>query len=163
MAEDQTSPVAPVLASRNQSLGFAQRTLRNLVTIEEARDAGKDVHVVTQRVVSLVGVVVFPWAEGVEESIKARRLQQLGPGWPQWDVFLGTSDTLGDLLWHLRNAISHRRLHFSSDSPDPGQVGIEFTDAPNQNAAANWGARIGADDLKLFLQKFIKLVDDSLG
>lgn len=99
----------------------------------------------------------------MEESVKARRLEQLGPGWPKWEVFLGTSDTLGDLLRHLRNAVSHRRLLFSSDSPDPGQVTIEFTDAPGEKAPANWGARIGANDLRLFLQKFIKLVDDTLG
>lgn len=163
MAEDQSGRCTTPLASRNQSLGFAQRTLRNLLTIEEARAAGRDVHVVTQRLLSLVGLVVFPWAEGVEGTVQARRLEQLGPEWPKWDVFRGTADTLGDLLRHLRNAVSHRRVRFSSDSLDPGEVTVEFTDAPGENAPANWGARIGANDLLLFSQQFIKLVDDTVG
>lgn len=164
MAQDQVAHPTPALASRNESLGFAHRTLKNLRRIEQARTAGEDVHVVTQRVLSLVGVVVFPWAEGVEQSIKTRRLEQLSvERWPKWDVFLGQSESLGDLLRHLRNAVAHRRLRFSSDSQDPRDVTIEFTDAPSEKAQANWGARIGADDLELFLRRFIQLVDDTIG
>src|SRR6266542_851284 len=108
--------------------------------------------------------VGFPWAQGVEENIRTRRLEELGSrGWPSWDIFLGKSETLGDLLWHLRNSVAHRRLWFSSDSQNPHDVSIEFTDAPSENAKPNWGARIGADDLEVFLQRFIELVDEVLG
>lgn len=49
------------LASRSDSHGFAQRTLKNLEYIEKRRKAGDDVHVVTQRVLSLLGLVACPW------------------------------------------------------------------------------------------------------
>lgn len=138
--------------------------MKNLDRIEEARTAGEDVHVVTQRVVSLLGVVVFPWAQGVEEDIRTRRLEALGfQGWPRWDIFLGKSETLGELLWHLRNSVAHRRLRFSSDSQDSREVSIEFQDARSEDAKPNWGARISADDLELFLRRFIRLVDDVIG
>jgi len=69
-------------ASRNDSLGFARRTLQNLNRIEEARQAGDDVHVVTQRVVSLLGLVAYPWEEGFDQSIKSQRLDTLAQdGW----------------------------------------------------------------------------------
>ncbi len=165
MAKDPIARPTPPLASRNESLGFAHRTLKNLRRIEKARTDDEDVHVVTQRVVSLLGVVVFPWAEGVEQNIKNRRLERLGQdGWPRWNIFLGESETLGDLLRHLRNAIAHRRLRFTSDSPDPRDVSIEFTDEPkSKNAKPGWGAEISADDLELFLQKFMELVDNTIG
>jgi hypothetical protein len=145
-------------------LGFAQRTMRNLERTEQARAVGEDVHVVTQRILSLLGVVVFPWSHGIEESIKTQQLKELEvQGWPLWDVFLGESETLGDLLRHIRNSVAHRRLRFSSDSHDPPDVAIEFTDAPSENAEPNWGARIGADDLGVFLRRFFELVDDNAG
>ncbi len=164
MAKDPIARPTPPLASRNESLGFAHRTLKNLRRIETAYTDDDDVHVVTQRVLSLLGVVVFPWAEGVEQNIKKLRLEGLGPkGWPTWDIFLGESKTLGELLGHLRNAVAHRRLRFTSDSPDPSNVSIEFEDGPRGNHEPNWGARISADDLKLFLEKFMELVDNTIG
>ena len=118
------------LASRNESLGFAHRTLVNLEYIEQTRKAGGDkAHVVTQRVVSLLGLVIFPWAEGLDASIKTKRMDMLSQdGWPKWITLQGNTETLGYLVHHLRNAVAHRRLHFSSDSRDPERVEIEFAD-----------------------------------
>ena len=66
---DQDEGGTEFLASRNESLGFAHRTLVNLEYIEQTRKAGGDkAHVVTQRVVSLLGLIIFPWAEGLEVS-----------------------------------------------------------------------------------------------
>ena len=163
MAKDQVARPTPTLASRGDSVGFARRTLTNLQRIEQAYTDGHDVHVVTQRVLSLLGVVVFPWADGVEQEIKKQRLEVLGEGWPTWDIFLGESKTLGDLLRHLRNAVAHRRLRFTSDSRNPSIVSIEFWDRRKPRDPDHWGARISADDLKLFLEKFMDLVVNTIG
>ena len=163
MAKDQVARPTPALASRGESVGFAHRTLKNLRRIETAYTDNDDVHVVTQRVLSLLGVVVFPWAEGVEQNIKKLRLEGLGPnGWPACDIFFGESQTLGWLLGQLRNAVAHRRLRFTSDSPDPSNVSIEFEDRRRGNPRSHWGARISADDLKLFLEKFMELVVNTI-
>lgn len=151
-------------ASRNDSLGFARRTLQNLERIEEARQAGDDVHVVTQRVVSLLGLVAYPWEEGFDQSIKSQRLDTLAQdGWPTWSILEGSTETLGDLVHHLRNAVAHRRVRFSSDSRDPRDVEVEFTDARTKTARPHWRARISADDLLAFCRRFVALVDDTIG
>ena len=163
MAKDQVARPTPTLASRGESVGFAQRTLKNLRRIETAYTDEEDVHVVTQRVLSLLGVVVFPWMEGFEQNIKNLRLEGLGQkGWPTWVIFRGESKTLGELLGHLRNAVAHRRLRFTSDSPDPSNVSIEFEDRRRGNPRSHWGARISADNLKLFLEKFMELVVNTI-
>lgn len=153
------------VASRNESLGFAQRTLQNLDHIEQARKAGDDdVHVITQRTVSLLGLIVFPWLEGFDESIKSKELRTLEEeGWPSWSFLQGESKTLGDLLRHLRNAIAHKRLRFSSDSRDPEEVRIEFADAKSDEATAYWRAEISADALLDFCRRFVALVEDTIG
>src|SRR5579871_4104882 len=48
------------LISRQLSSGLAQRTLKNLEFMEEAHALGRDVHIVTQMVNSLLGLLVFP-------------------------------------------------------------------------------------------------------
>jgi hypothetical protein len=50
-------------------------------------------------------------------------------GWPARTILLGSVDTLGDVVNHVRNAVAHRRLQFSSESPHLSEVDIEFADA----------------------------------
>jgi len=153
-----------IRASRNDSLGFAQRTLRNLEYIEKSRTDGADVHVVTQRVLSLLGLVSFPWHAGLDDRIKRLRLDTLvQDGWPQWTIILGDAETLGALVHHLRNAIAHRRVYFSSDERNGGAVQIEFADAKKENAPVYWRAGINGDDLLCFCRRFADLVDDTIG
>jgi hypothetical protein len=148
---------------RNDSLEFARRTRRNLEAIEAARRNNVDVYPVTQLTLSLLGLVVFPWARQFDESVKSLSLQALfREGWPEWNFMKGTSATLSDLMFHLRNAVAHRRVHFSSDSPDPKHVTIQFSDAKPKHADTYWTAEISAEDLRLFCVKFIELVDDRL-
>ena len=152
------------LAPRGASLGFAQRTLKNLRHIEEAHANNQDVHVVTQTILSLVGLVVFPWAQGFDTNIRNLKYQILAEqGWPPWSISLGDADTLGQLTRHIRNAVAHRRIVFSSDSLDSGDVEIQFEDAPSETAPPNWRATIRADQLQIFCLMFAKLVDDTIG
>ena len=163
MPQAEADPNAPLSQwnSRNESSGFARRTLKNLEYIEEARRAGQDVHVVTQRVLSLLGLIVFPWEQGFGASIKSLNLNRLvEEGWPRWDILAGRATTLGDLVRHLRNAVAHRRLWFSSEDRDPQGVTIEFADAKTQNGPCNWRAKISADHLQTFCIRFIKRVND---
>ncbi len=77
------------LASRNTSIGFAQRTLKNLEYIEGGGGIGQG-HVVTQTVLSVLGLVVFPWAAGFDTHLKNLKYEQLvNQGWPNWTISLG--------------------------------------------------------------------------
>lgn len=151
-------------ASRNDSVEFARRTQKNIQSIEAGAKAGEDVHIVTQITVSLLGLIVFPWEQTFDQSLKNLRLEALArEGWPEWRILIGNCTTLGDLVHHLRNAVAHRRLRFSSDSPDPKDVMIQFSDSRGKKAEPHWSAEISAKNLHVFCLKFIALVDDTIG
>jgi hypothetical protein len=104
-------------ASRGDALGFAQRTKKNLAFIEEAARGHKDVHVVTQVVNSLLGLVVFPWERGFADRLERLPVAELTrQDWPKWRVTKGESPQLGDVLCHLRNGIAHGHLAYDSNS-----------------------------------------------
>lgn len=147
-------------ASRNQPIGFAERTKKNLVALEAAASNGGDVHLVTQIVMSLLGLVAFPWEKKVSAAVDGFSLDQLVvEGWPQWTFGLGSCDTLGDLARHLRNSVAHGRFLFSSESRVPAEVIVEFEDWKPKAKAAHWQARIQADQLRDFCLRFIALVN----
>ena len=70
---------------------------------------------------------------------------------------------LGDLVYHLRNAVAHGRLVFSSDSRDPTQVRIQAEDAKSGDKHVYWRASISAPDLRAFCKLYIELLDDVIG
>jgi HEPN pEK499 p136 len=142
--------------------------LKNLEHIEKRRKAGDDVHVVTQRVLSLLGLVAYPWEKGLDESMRTEGIDALTQkGWPQWTVSLGKAQTktLGELAGHLRNAVAHRRVYFSSDSREGRDVQIRFDDAKKENNVLTvyWRAQINADDLLSFCRKFARRMEDEAG
>jgi HEPN family protein len=153
--------------SRNLTKGFSQRVRKNLDFIMDKHNEGEDVHVVSQLVMSLLGITVFPWEAGALHRLEHVRLNELEEkGWPQWNILLdekGDTETLGNLVRHLRNAASHRRLKFLSDDRELHNVEIEFEDAPNKHSAPNWRARINASDLKLFCDQFTEKLEDLVG
>ena len=99
---------------------IARRTEKNLGFIKAEFDRmGEDspVHVVTQLVNSLLGMVILPREQYLELLNEETDLGQLvSEGWPEWNVTKGKADTLGQLARHIRNATAHGRLTFSSDS-----------------------------------------------
>jgi hypothetical protein len=172
---------------RNDAEHFAENTSRNLEFVSRSWEEGsKEVHLVTQIVISVLGLIVFPWewayrakvvTEPTEPDLLARAglpgipvsasfeddisdpKEQLlthlyGEGWPRWTVFLGSTDTLGELVYHLRNAVSHRRIHFSSDSRNPAEVVIQFWDYQQGATDPYWSASITADQLAAFVSQF---------
>src|SRR5690349_21382367 len=101
---------------RNTLLGLATRVQKNFAFIAESHKSGADVHVVTQLLLSLLGLVVFP-VEAIKE-LKARVLQSTlaeleAEGWPHWKFTIGSSRDLNDFTRRLRNSTSHRRITFS--------------------------------------------------
>jgi hypothetical protein len=153
--------------TRNTTEEFARRVRKNLHFITRKRSEGEDVHEVTQLVTSLLGLIVFPWEDGALSELESLSLSNLEQqGWPHWDIILdekGDTNTLGKLIWHLRNAASHRRLTFSSDDPEMSKVEIQFEDAPQQNAPPNWRAKINSGDLKVFCDRFTARLEDLVG
>ena len=152
-------------ASRNDALGFAQRTRRNLEFLEGAYADGQDVHVVTQLINSLLGLVVMPTERKVLSRMHELHLADLYQhGWPHWQILIGSSDTLAELTTKLRNAAAHSNVHFSSDSREPTEVEIEaWNFRRKEDKNPNWRARITAPDLRLFCFRLTDLIEQTIG
>jgi hypothetical protein len=149
---------------RNTVWGFNDRVLKNLKFVRSAwNDGSTEVHVVTQLIMSLLGLIVFPYAEIKERddtSLQSYKLDDLVvEGWPKWTFEIGSSDDLDSLVKHLRNALSHRRIIFKSDDRKLEAVEIQFRDRPNGwNAVDNWGTTINAAELQRFVLLFANLL-----
>ena len=153
-----------VYASRNDAFGFAQRTRKNLAYIEKTFAEGADVHVVTQLVVSLLGLVVFPTERNVVRRLKTLNLSELESlGWPRWEFELGSSQTLDQLMHYLRNAVAHGHIHFSSESRTLSEVYVQAENYPPNSTSPNWRVKIAASDLRIFCLQFIDLVEQTIG
>lgn len=148
---------------RNTIEGFARRVHKNLAYMIDARARGQDVHLVTHLTCSLLGLIVFPY-EHVRRArfpnFASQTMSELSAaGWPLWTFSIGMSETLNNHLWHLRNALSHRRIRFSSDSRDLAEVEVTFWDRPRPDAPDNWSAAIDGLGLLLFVGQLSDLID----
>ncbi len=150
--------------ARNHALTFAKFTRENLKFIEEASKSHSSVHVVTQLANSLLGLVVFVWEKNFVKSIEDVPLESLRKdGWPSPELVIGECTTLGQLVRHLRNAIAHGRITFSSDSKNLEEVMLTVEDKKNRNAPVDWSARMNAAELRVFCVKFTDLVENTIG
>lgn len=151
-------------ATRNDALEFAARTLKNLEAVDRAYRQGGDVHLVTQIANSLLGLIVFTVERHFVRFLLKQALPELSrKAWPSWQFHLGKSETLGDLVYHLRNASAHGRVVFSSDSRDPASVRVEFADAKPRSGPIYWRASIGANDLRRFCVMYAALLENVIG
>jgi hypothetical protein len=156
--------------TRNEAIEFARRTRRNLEAIEEAAESGAEVHVVTQLALSLLGLVVFPKEKLLLEGARRKTLPEMKEeGWPTWvitrdDDKKRPTTTLFDIVAHVRNAASHGRLTFTSDSRLIEEVAIVVEDKKNKkDPEPYWVAQIEAKDLRAFCFRFLEFIDDTIG
>ena len=153
--------------SRNEAIGFARRTRRNLEYIKAEFDIkGEDsgVHVVTQLVNSLLGLVVLPREKHLEVRNDGTKLKDLiAQGWPEWNIAKGEAETLGKLTSHIRNAAAHGRIKYSSDSRYLNEVTITVEDSTGKGKPIYWSAEISGDKLYEFCMKFAAHVEDTIG
>lgn len=162
------------LESRNhpKGVGIAQRTRKNLVHIKDQVDQGNcEVHVVVQLVNSLLGLVVVPQAKELNASTQQTRLGELKcKGWPEWTITPeGKTETLGDLIRHIRNGAAHGHIAFSGEpkSRDLSEVMLLVEDGPTPKKGkpwkANWRGEIRGDDLYSFCLRFAEYVEETVG
>jgi hypothetical protein len=155
-------------ASRNDALEFATRTRTNLLFIEHASRENLEgharVHPVTQLANSLLGLVVFPWEREFAKHVQKLPLSELAVhGWPVWTIEEGSCQTLGELVRHIRNAVAHGHLTFSSAPSIIDLVEIEVSDYRAAATKPYWRARISAADLRGFCLKFVDLLEETIG
>jgi hypothetical protein len=137
--------------NRNGTSEFARRTQKNLDFIVLAAQQGQDVHPVTQAVSSLLGIVIFPWQHSAFDIVKRERLPILSAnhGWPEWKMS-GTRRVIdvGELMHVLRNSVAHGKIQFASDSRNPSDVEITFSQD-------GWQGAIRGDQLIDFCRCFM--------
>ena len=141
-----------MIKPRNEPMGIERRTLKNLEFIKEVFDkevfdkspADARIHVVTQVVNSLLGLVILPYEKGYALLNDEKMLKELyDDGWPKWNITQPKPcepEQLGKLIRHLRNAAAHGRYTFSSDSPHLNQVTITVEDKKPKNPEINWAS-----------------------
>ncbi len=137
--------------NRNGTSVFAQRAQKNLDFIVLAEQQGHDVHPVTAAVSALLGIFIFPWEHSAFNAVKRKRLSILtaNHGWPQWNMS-GTRRVVevGELVHVLRNCVAHGAIQFDSDSRNPAEVEITFSEG-------DWQGAIRADKLIEFCRCFM--------
>jgi hypothetical protein len=145
--------------SRSETEGFATRTRRNLDFILAAHDAHEDVHIVTQMVLSLLGMVVYPFERAAGQSWQVQLIELENQGWPQWNHRVGgyQPQTLWDLIRVLRHATAHGQIAFSSDSRYLAEVTVLFTNTP-PHGGPRWDGSIRGDDLLNFCHRYLDLM-----
>ena len=169
MADAHWTRLPEATPSRNEVLGFAKRTRRNLDFIAQAQVDGDAVHLVTQIVLSLLGIVIFPYERhlddigyGVAIDRTLKRLET--EGWPHWNTQNGSRETktLRHLLRHVRNATAHNNVSFDSESGRTEEVSVSFT-SYYPDESWEWTGTIRADQLYDFCDRFLHVVEDYVG
>ncbi len=150
---------------RNTIEGFARRVRKNLDFMIAARANDEDIHIVTQLTCSLLGLIVFPFEHFKQIGFLDFKVLSLDDmiedGWPAWTFHIGGSESLDNHLFHLRNALSHRRVRFSSNGRALAGVEITFSDRPGPKIADNWSASIDGPELLNFVERLSALLDSS--
>jgi hypothetical protein len=144
---------------RNTVWGFSSRSIANQIYLRKARHEGaKEVHVVTHLITSMLALIMFPYQEIYDNQLgrlSGITLSELeAQGWPEWRFTEGSSPDLVNLIKHVRNALGHRHVIFSSDSANLAEVDIQFSDVRNKDGEFKWTATMSAADLERFVFMF---------
>ena len=161
------------MKTRNEAVGFAQRTRKNLEFMRQAYESGQDVHLVSHVVNSLLGLVVVPQQRYSGHTLWKTSLEDLKlQKWPNWRITLDQPEgkickttTLEWLAFHLRNAAAHGRFEFADypDSRELSDVRLIVKDAPGKDGPVNWKAEIGGEELYAFCLRLADHIVDHLG
>ena len=158
-------------SARKTTKGFAERTLKNIEYVKKTFDLNGpgEVHMVTQVINSLLGLIIVPHQWGFDDDLKKQNLgkELRVKGLPEWKIILDEpkgnnpkTETLGTLIKHLRNAAAHGRFEFSDnpDSPHLEEVRVVAKDKPQRAKDINWHAEIRGNDLYEFCRKLAELI-----
>jgi hypothetical protein len=157
----------PVTTPPTETRSFAHRVRLNLDAVDAvASVAPAKAHPVTQLVLSLVGLIVLPSESHYLHIAGHERLADLAArGWPTWTIVHdlsrrpgASSDTLGDLLWHLRSVITSGRIRTTAADAPFKDVTV-FFDQQVAGGIDTWSASISAPDLRTFCLKLGELVE----
>jgi hypothetical protein len=150
-----------------ETRAFAHRVRLNLDAIDAvASVAPAKAHQVTQLVLTLIGLIVLPRETHYLEAAGDRTLPSLAAeGWPTWTIAHdlsrrpeGASDTLGDLLWHLRSTISSGQIRLTAGDKPFAEVSVYFDQQVAGGEIVTWSASISAPDLRVFCVKLVGLI-----
>lgn len=144
--------------ARNNPLGFAGFAWQNFEFIERAaehRPDNQNLHPVTQLVLSLFGLIVFPHEQGCYEF--NQQVREMVPEslleWSSWNAS-SHCERLEQLIENLRHAIAHAGIKFSSPSHKLSEVDVSFCKRDYDTGAIMWTAKIRADRLREFCCNF---------
>jgi len=150
-----------------ETRAFAHRVRLNLDAIDAvASVAPAKAHQVTQLVLTLIGLIVLPRESHYLEAAGDATLPALAAnGWPTWTIAQdlsrrpdSVSDTLGDLLWHLRSTITAGQIRMTSGDRPFAEVSVYFDQQVAGGEIVTWSASIGAPDLRVFCVKLAGLI-----
>ncbi len=119
---------------------FINRTLTNLTYIQQAEKQGQEVYEVTQLVNSFLGLIILPQQYGdgliMDTDICPILLKDLQNAITT-NTYKGKrkDPTFNNILYHLRNALSHGKLDFRNEEHN-GKMqisSIEFSDNDIKN------------------------------
>jgi len=150
-----------------ETRAFAKRVRLNLDAIDAVVSvAPAKAHQVTQVVLTLIGLVVLPRESHYMEAVGDGNLNMLAAqGWPTWTIAHdlsrrpeGASDTLADLLWHLRSTIASGQIRMTAGDKPFADVSIYFDQQVAGGEIVTWSASISAPDLRTFCIKLAGLI-----
>ena len=124
---------------------FAQRTRRNLAIVRQASDSDNEAYEVTQLINSMLGLLVFPQQEFIDQIPETPIFELKAEGWPIPKVRGGYPQVqhLKGLIGYLRNGISHFNIRFiSSHGEITGLIIWNIRDKKK-----NWEAELTLEDL----------------
>jgi len=138
---------------------FAGRTQKNLCAIERLRADGQEVFETTQLVNSMLGLLVFPREQFIDQIPKTSLLELREAGWPVPIVpneFSQVTD-LRELTRYLRNAIAHFNIEFIAD--ESGEItGLRVWNTDQPGEKKTWEAELSLSDLRGIAERFTGLL-----
>lgn len=149
-----------MMVNRGTVEGFIHRTRVNLELVEKSSEG----HTIIQLMNSLLGIVVYPLAKDAFDQFKSQKISTLGINeWSTKIQLMGDSNTVYDFVNHMRNAVSHGHITFSSDSRKLNDVIITFADRPGKNQPFNWRVEFGGAELRQLCTRLMELIENTVG